>query len=38
MRPGMRQKPASMLFRSSAERRKLPTLRENVAGMNLAMN
>ena len=35
---GMRQKPASMLFRRSAERRKLPTLRESVAGMSLVMN
>ena len=38
MRSGMRQKPASMLFRRSAERRKLPMLRESVAGMSLAMN
>ena len=38
MRPGMRQKPASMLFHRSAEQRKLPMLREGVVGMSLFMN
>ena len=38
MRLGMRQKPASKLFRRSAEQRKLPMLRESVAGMSLVMN